>query len=82
MLNPFRAYPLLGSALDTLVVDKDMQLRTLASLFQAMRSVSSGGGRQLNVPVTGPGISTPKGDAVQWARRRRRSSSVNCRRTG
>ncbi|MFI7408491.1 LCP family protein [Streptomyces sp. NPDC049627] len=65
-LNPFRAYPALGAALDTLVVDKDMELRTLLSLFQAMRSVSSGNGRQLNVPVTGPGISTPKGSAVKW----------------
>jgi anionic cell wall polymer biosynthesis LytR-Cps2A-Psr (LCP) family protein len=65
-LNPFRAYPLADAALNTLVVDKDMQLRTLASLFQAMRSVSSGGGRQLNVPVSGRGISTSKGDAVKW----------------
>ncbi|RPF37408.1 LCP family protein [Streptomyces sp. TLI_185] len=65
-LDPFRAYPLLDSTLNTLVVDKDMQLRTLVSLFQAMRSVSSGGGRQLSVPVTGPGISTSEGDAVQW----------------
>jgi glycosyltransferase involved in cell wall biosynthesis len=65
-LNPFRAYPLLGAALNTLVVDKGMQLRTLVTLFQAMRGASLGGGRQLNVPVTGPGISTSKGDAVQW----------------
>ncbi|MFE9440374.1 LCP family protein [Streptomyces sp. NPDC006602] len=65
-LNPFRAYPLLGSALDTLVVDKDMQLRTLVSLFEAMRSVSSGAGRQLNVPVAHLEISTSKGSAVKW----------------
>ncbi|MGW5473548.1 LCP family protein [Streptomyces chartreusis] len=65
-LNPFRSYPLLGAALDTLVVDKDMQPRTLVSLFQAMRSVSSGDGRQLNVPVTGREINTSKGSAVQW----------------
>lgn len=65
-LNPFRTYPLLGAALDTLVVDKDMELSTLASLFRAMSSVSSGDGRQLNVPVTGSGVSTSKGSAVQW----------------
>jgi LCP family protein required for cell wall assembly len=65
-LNPFRAYPLLGAALDTLVVDKDTDPRTLVSLFQAMRSVSLGGGRQLNVPVDGRGVSTAKGSAVRW----------------
>ncbi|MEU0074902.1 LCP family protein [Streptomyces sp. NPDC006332] len=65
-LNPFRAYPLLGAALNTLVVDKDMRLSTLASLFEAMRSVSSGDGRQLDVPVADLGISTSKGSAVTW----------------
>ncbi|KUL20674.1 LCP family protein [Streptomyces regalis] len=65
-LNPLRVYPLLNAALDTLVVDKDMQLRTLASLFRAMSNVSSGNGRQLNVPVAGVGISTSKGSAVKW----------------
>ncbi|CCK25638.1 transcriptional regulator [Streptomyces davaonensis JCM 4913] len=65
-LNPFRSYPLLGAALDTLVVDKDMQLSTLVSLFQAMRGVSSGAGEQISVPLAGPGISTSKGSAVKW----------------
>ncbi|MGK5695318.1 LCP family protein [Streptomyces sp. URMC 128] len=65
-LNPLRAYPLLGAALDTLVVDKGMQPRTLVSLFQAMRSVSSGDGRQLDVPVAEAGVSTSKGSAVTW----------------
>jgi LCP family protein required for cell wall assembly len=65
-LNPFHTYPLLSAALDTLVVDKDMDLPTLASLLQAMRGVSAGNGRQLNVPVTGPGFSTSKGSAVRW----------------
>ncbi|MFG1666238.1 LCP family protein [Streptomyces sp. Y7] len=65
-LNPFRAYPTLGAVLDTLVVDQDMELRTLVSLFRAMRSVSSGTGEQLNVPVAGPGVSTSKGSAVKW----------------
>ncbi|WP_306190177.1 LCP family protein [Streptomyces sp. MK5] len=65
-LNPFRTYPLLDAALNTLVVDKDMRLRTLASLFEAMRSVSSGAGRQLNVPVADVGISTSQGSAAKW----------------
>ncbi|SEC39095.1 transcriptional attenuator, LytR family [Streptomyces sp. PAN_FS17] len=65
-LNPLRAYPALGAALDALVVDKDTELPTLLSLFRAMRSVSSGDGRQLNVPVSRTGASTPKGSAVKW----------------
>ncbi|WKX10039.1 LCP family protein [Streptomyces sp. NL15-2K] len=65
-LDPFRTYPALSAALDTLVVDKDMELPTLVSLFQAMRSVSGGSGRQLNVPVSGLGFSTSKGSAVKW----------------
>ena len=65
-LNPFRACPLLSAALDTLVVDKDTDLRTLVSLFRAMRSVSSGGGRQLTVPVARLGVGTSKGSAVTW----------------
>lgn len=65
-LNPLRTYPALGAALDTLVVDKDMDLPTLLSLSRVMRSVSSGDGRQLNVPVSGHEFSTSKGSAVQW----------------
>nr|WSY53144.1 LCP family protein [Streptomyces sp. NBC_00886] len=65
-LDPFRSYPALGAALDTLVVDKDMQLQTLASLFQAMRGVTAGHGEQLNVPVSRVGFGTSKGSAVQW----------------
>ncbi|WP_367322481.1 LCP family protein [Streptomyces sp. HUAS ZL42] len=65
-LNPFRTYPLLDAALNTLVVDKDTDLRTLVSLFRAMRSVSSGDGRQLNVPVATLGVDTSRGSAVKW----------------
>lgn len=65
-LDPFRSYPALGAALDTLVVDKDMELPTLLSLFQAMRSVSGGSGGQLNVPVATTDFRTSKEDAVKW----------------
>ncbi|GGZ03535.1 LCP family protein [Streptomyces poonensis] len=65
-LDPSRAYPALSAALDTLVVDEDMDLPTLASLFQAMRSVSGGNGIQLNVPVDGLGLRTSKGSALTW----------------
>jgi LCP family protein required for cell wall assembly len=67
-LDPSRTYPALSAVLDTLVVDKDMDLPTLVSLLQAMRSVSGGNGKQLSVPVSGRGLSTSKGSAVQWDR--------------
>jgi LCP family protein required for cell wall assembly len=65
-LDPLRTYPALNAALDTLVVDKDMDLPTLVSLFRAMRSVSGGNGRQLSIPVSDLGFSTSKGSAVKW----------------
>ncbi|MFH8413829.1 LCP family protein [Streptomyces collinus] len=66
VLDPFRAYPALSAGLDTLDVDKGMELKTLLSLFQAMRSVSGGGGRQLNVPVSGPGSTGAARNALKW----------------
>ncbi|MET9914986.1 LCP family protein [Streptomyces sp. NPDC006476] len=65
-LDPFRTYPALSAALDTLVVDKNMDLPTLISLFRAMNSLSGGNGKQLNVPVSDPALSTSKGSAVKW----------------
>lgn len=62
VLDPFRTYPALSAGLDTLVVDEDMELPTLFSLFQAMRSVSGGTGRQLNIPVAGAAA----GSALKW----------------
>ncbi|MFC9509431.1 LCP family protein [Streptomyces sp. NPDC057002] len=66
VLDPFRTYPALGAGLDTLVVDKDMELPRLLSLLQAMRSVSGGEGRQLTVPVVSPGFRTAGGSALKW----------------
>ncbi|MFF7788722.1 LCP family protein [Streptomyces sp. NPDC007991] len=65
-LDPFRTYPALSAGLDALVVDKNMELPTLLSLFRAMKSVSGGNGRQLNVPVAGPGHVTPGSSALTW----------------
>ncbi|MFF4575012.1 LCP family protein [Streptomyces sp. NPDC001410] len=64
-LDPLRAYPLLNAALHTLVVDKGTDLQTLVSLFQAMRSVSVGTGRQLGVPVSDRGLRTSEGSAIR-----------------
>ncbi|MFH9060027.1 LCP family protein [Streptomyces coeruleorubidus] len=66
VLDPFRTYPALSAGLDALVVDKDMGLPTLLSLFRAMKSVSGGSGRQLNVPVAGPGSDTAGRTALTW----------------
>ncbi|MFE9443603.1 LCP family protein [Streptomyces sp. NPDC006602] len=72
LLNPAKSFPTLSAGLDTLVVDKDTDLRDLMSLFQAMRGVTAGDGRQLNVPVSNPALATSKGSAVQWDDRRAR----------
>ncbi|MGC5566613.1 LCP family protein [Streptomyces sp. FR-108] len=55
------------------VVDKDTGLRDLMTLFRAMRGVTAGGGRQLNVPVSDPALATSKGSAVKWDERRART---------
>ncbi|MEU6406106.1 LCP family protein [Streptomyces sp. NPDC046985] len=53
VLNPFKLYPTMGAGLDSLVVDKDMSLWDLASMFWAMKGVNGGDGASLNMPVSG-----------------------------
>jgi LCP family protein required for cell wall assembly len=62
ILNPFRLYPTMGAGLDSLVVDKDMGLFDLASMFWAMKGVSGGEGKSMNMPISG---SAPNGN-LQW----------------
>ncbi|GAB2597630.1 LCP family protein [Streptomyces capparidis] len=66
VLNPFSLYPTMGAGLDSLVVDKDMGLWDVATMFWAMKGATGGDGKTLNVPVADPGFSTPKGSAVKW----------------
>ncbi|MCQ8832946.1 LCP family protein [Streptomyces malaysiensis] len=66
VLNPFKLYPTMGAGLDNLVVDKDMSLWDVKDMFFAMKSVSGGDGKQMNMPVSNPGLATSKGSAVQW----------------
>ncbi|WP_129842272.1 LCP family protein [Streptomyces sp. RFCAC02] len=61
VLNPFKVYPVLGSVLDALIVDKDMSLWDLRSMFWAMRSAE-----RMNMPVSDPGYETSEGSAVLW----------------
>ncbi|MEV6587014.1 LCP family protein [Streptomyces acidicola] len=66
LLNPAKVFPTLGAGLDTLTVDEGTGLREITSLFQAMRKVTGGNGRQINVPVSDPAFATSKGTAVKW----------------
>jgi hypothetical protein len=61
-MNPFRLYPTMGAGLDTLVVDTDMSLWRLGSMFFAMKDVNSGQGKRMNMPISGP---APAG-SLQW----------------
>ncbi|MFI9825305.1 LCP family protein [Streptomyces sp. NPDC052013] len=53
VLNPFKLYPTMGAGLDSLVVDKDMGLFDLADMFWAMKGVSGGDGKSMNMPIAG-----------------------------
>ncbi|MFJ4472640.1 LCP family protein [Streptomyces sp. NPDC089424] len=53
VLNPFKLYPTMGAGLDSLVVDKDMSLFGLADMFWAMKGVSGGDGKSMNMPLAG-----------------------------
>ncbi|NEA47691.1 LCP family protein, partial [Streptomyces sp. SID10815] len=53
VLNPFAFYPTMSAGLDSLVVDKDMSLWDLASMFWAMKGVSGGDGTSMNMPISG-----------------------------
>ncbi|MFF4187990.1 LCP family protein [Streptomyces sp. NPDC001691] len=58
VLNPFKLYPVMGAGLDTLIVDKDMGLFDLGSMFWAMKGITSGDGISMNMPVAGDGPQT------------------------
>jgi LCP family protein required for cell wall assembly len=67
ILNPFTLYPVIGSGLDTLIVDKDMSLWNITSMFWAMKGVTSGGGQSMTVPISTANLQTPNdGVAVKW----------------
>ncbi|WP_413101688.1 LCP family protein [Streptomyces sp. Inha503] len=63
---PWKSLPTVGAGLDTLIVDKGSDLRTLVSLFQAMKRVAGGSGNRLSVPVARRAFATSKGDALKW----------------
>ncbi|MFC4608818.1 LCP family protein [Streptomyces maoxianensis] len=53
ILNPFKLYPTMGAGLDTLIVDKDMSLWSLGKMFFAMKGVTGGDGKSMNMPISG-----------------------------
>ncbi|AXE78282.1 LCP family protein [Streptomyces atratus] len=53
ILNPFKLYPTMGAGLDTLVVDKDMSLWSLSQMFFALKDVTGGDGKSMNMPISG-----------------------------
>ncbi|MGW1379442.1 LCP family protein [Streptomyces sp. NPDC002446] len=53
LLNPFQLYPTMGAGLDTLIVDKDMGLWDLGQMFFAMKDVTGGEGKSMNMPISG-----------------------------
>ncbi|GAO06975.1 LCP family protein [Streptomyces lydicamycinicus] len=66
LLDPSTVYPTMSAGLGTLIVDEDTGLPNLTSLFKAMKAVTEGDGKRLNVPVSNLALQTPKGSAVQW----------------
>ncbi|MFF0561901.1 LCP family protein [Streptomyces sp. NPDC004266] len=62
ILNPFALYPTLGAGLDTLIVDKDMSLYDLGKMFFAMKGISGGDGKSMNMPISG----TAPQNSLKW----------------
>ncbi|MFE1384383.1 LCP family protein [Streptomyces sp. NPDC058740] len=62
ILNPFKLYPTLGAGLDTLIVDKDMSLYDLGQMFFAMKGISGGDGKSMNMPISG----TAPQNSLRW----------------
>jgi anionic cell wall polymer biosynthesis LytR-Cps2A-Psr (LCP) family protein len=65
-LNPWRYYGFATTAGAGLTVGQDTSLRDVTRVLQAMRSVSSGQGLSLTVPVSNPSLSTHVGSVVKW----------------
>ncbi|HYO20631.1 MAG TPA: LCP family protein [Dermatophilaceae bacterium] len=66
VLIPWRYYGFATSAGAGLTVGQDTSLRDVTRVLQAMRSVSSGQGLSLTVPVSDPSLSTQVGSVVKW----------------
>ncbi|MEU6766146.1 LCP family protein [Streptomyces sp. NPDC046853] len=66
LFDPTEIGPAVQAGLDTLIVDKDMSLPDLSKMFRAVQAVSGGKGKRINVPVSGFGVPTSKGNVLKW----------------
>ncbi|MGW6062463.1 LCP family protein [Streptomyces sp. NPDC055189] len=66
LFDPTEIGPAVQAGLDTLIVDEDMSLPDLSKMFRAVQSVSGGKGKRINVPVSGFGVPTSKGNVLKW----------------
>lgn len=81
VLNPFRLYPFLGSALDSVTVDKGTGVLSLGRMAWKVRGLTGGDGGTTTVPLANPGLSVPgAGDVVVWDAARARELFEQLRR--
>ncbi|MGL5829991.1 MAG: LCP family protein, partial [Angustibacter sp.] len=66
LANPFRAFPLASAGGGTLTVDENTGPMALGRFVLGMKSVSSGDGLSLTVPVSGTGTRGSAGSVVLW----------------
>lgn len=66
VMNPFKLYPTMGAGLDSLIVDKDMSLFNVLQMFWAMKGVSGGDGKSMNLPVVSGGTDPRLGSVQKW----------------
>jgi LCP family protein required for cell wall assembly len=66
VLNPVRYWNLCNAAAGAIKIGEDTSLRQVITLGLAMRTISSGNGLTLTVPISNSGASTSAGSAVLW----------------
>ncbi len=66
LINPGRSFGLASAGAGTLTVDEQMGPFALAQFVRGMRTVSSGDGLSLTVPVSGTGTRSGAGSVVLW----------------
>ena len=66
VLDPVRYWRLNTATADALTLGQDTSLTQVARLGLAMRTIATGGGLTLTVPISNPDASTPAGSAVLW----------------
>ena len=68
----------MSAGLDTLIVDKDMGLFDLADMFWAMKGVTGGDGKSMNMPISGNASPAPQPTAKPYRVDYRRAVPIRC----